>query len=462
MPRKLFIAPDGRVMIHGKGRRAPHWGISQGTMANKPTIVNKKHVAHAEVVRRQSTIITYTVVALVAVVVLLVGYAILDSLVLIQYRTVASVNGETISMAQFQGRVRITRANLVNQFNQYYQFAQMFGSQDPMNDPNWGSTLTQINYQLSDPIGLGQNTLDDMVDDLLIRQEAKKRGITVSAEEVEATIQEQFGYYANGTPTTVPTDAPVFTPTANSTQAAFIKPTRTATSTATPEQTFTPSPTIPPTTEPTATLVPTTGPTETPLPTETPQTIQGYQTQMAETMKSMGSQSGLKEEDYRSSVESYLYRQKLTEELSKDLEPMQEKVWAQHILVATEEEAKAIKEKLAAGTEWYDLAAELSTDTTNKDMGGDLGWFARGAMVAEFENAAFGLEVGATSEPVQTQFGWHIIRVLGHDSLPVDNQTFESMKQEALSNWLIEQRVNAKIEKFNIWEDHVPTEPSLQ
>ena len=91
--------------------------------------------------------------------------------------------------------------------------------------------------------------------------------------------------------------------------------------------------------------------------------------------------------------------------------PKQEEVHARHILVATEDEAKAVIEALDKGGDFAALAKEKSSDS-NKDEGGDLGFFARGRMVPEFEEAAFALAPGSyTKTPVKTQFGYHVIKV---------------------------------------------------
>lgn len=91
--------------------------------------------------------------------------------------------------------------------------------------------------------------------------------------------------------------------------------------------------------------------------------------------------------------------------------PKQEEVHARHILVASEDEAKAVIEALDKGGDFAALAKEKSSDS-NKDEGGDLGFFSRGRMVPEFEEAAFGLAPGSyTKAPVKTQFGFHVIKV---------------------------------------------------
>ena len=91
--------------------------------------------------------------------------------------------------------------------------------------------------------------------------------------------------------------------------------------------------------------------------------------------------------------------------------PKQEEVSARHILVKTEEEAKAIIAELDAGKDFIELAKAKSTDP-NKSEGGDLGYFTKGRMVPEFEEAAFAMEKGTyTKTPVKTQFGFHVIKL---------------------------------------------------
>lgn len=86
---------------------------------------------------------------------------------------------------------------------------------------------------------------------------------------------------------------------------------------------------------------------------------------------------------------------------------------ASHILVATEAEAQAVKARLDKGEDFAALAKELSLDTSNKESGGDLGSFSRGAMVEAFDKAVFAMKAGETSEPVKTNYGYHIIRSQG-------------------------------------------------
>lgn len=85
-------------------------------------------------------------------------------------------------------------------------------------------------------------------------------------------------------------------------------------------------------------------------------------------------------------------------------------VRAKHILVKTEEEANEIMKKLENGEDFDTLARQYSF-CPSKEKGGDLGYFNRGQMVPEFENAAFSTPIGGIAGPVKTRFGWHIIKV---------------------------------------------------
>ena len=99
---------------------------------------------------------------------------------------------------------------------------------------------------------------------------------------------------------------------------------------------------------------------------------------------------------------------------------------ARHILVADEAKAKEIKAKLDAGEDFAKLAKENSTDTQSAEKGGDLGWFGPGKMVPPFEEAAYALKVNEISEPVKSDYGYHIIQVTDKK----EKQPFEEVKDK--------------------------------
>ncbi len=115
-------------------------------------------------------------------------------------------------------------------------------------------------------------------------------------------------------------------------------------------------------------------------------------------------------------------------EANKDAFMAPERIKAKHILVKTEEEALNVKAELDKGADWDELAKKYSTDKSNATRGGDLGYFSRGRMVKEFDDVAFGLEVGKIGGPVKTQFGYHLIKV--EDKKPAEQQTLEQVDKQ--------------------------------
>ena len=368
-------------------------------MAPNPKTHSKKHIARLERERRQTRLLQYIFIGVIAAIILVIGYGYLDINVLQNFQPVAKVNGEKITTKEFQARVTIQRNQLLNQYMQYSQYQQVFGM-------DVSAQLQQIQTALDTPTNVGQQVLDALIQEALIRQEAAKRNITISADELEAFKQGQFRYYPNGTPTptTTPTPVDVTYPTLSATQSELVTvtpaPTEGPTSTPLPTSTFSPSAT--PTVETGPTATPTVPPTVT--PTATPYTLEGYQNQFATAQAGMV-EIGLTDAEYENLFKTEILRKKLYDIITADTPHAEEQVWARHILVATEEEAKTVIERLNNGEDFGKLAAELSQDTGSGAKGGDLGWFGKGQMVAPFEEAAFNLKVGEISQPVQSDFG---------------------------------------------------------
>ena len=133
----------------------------------------------------------------------------------------------------------------------------------------------------------------------------------------------------------------------------------------------------------------------------------------------------------------------------------QEEVHARHILTESEEEAKAVIEELQGGADFAALAEERSVGPSAQG-GGDLGFFRREQMVPEFAEAAFALEPGEiTTEPVQTQFGWHVIKVLDRRTAePTFAESEPQLRQELardiVTALVADLREDAEIERFNL------------
>jgi parvulin-like peptidyl-prolyl isomerase len=163
----------------------------------------------------------------------------------------------------------------------------------------------------------------------------------------------------------------------------------------------------------------------------------------------------------RSAFRSSIFQQKIIEEVVGEIECAEEQVWAAHILVEDENLAEEIKSRLDEGEQWSLMASTYSTDLSNKDSSGDLGWFGKGTMVSEFDEAVFDMEIGEISEPVKTQFGWHIIQKIGHEDKPVSSEDCQQIRFDELNNWLGIQRENSDIVIHEYWGEYAPDEPSL-
>jgi len=145
---------------------------------------------------------------------------------------------------------------------------------------------------------------------------------------------------------------------------------------------------------------------------------------------------------------------KVYEEAVQKAGPEQE-VRARHILVPTEEEAKAVLAEVKKGTDFAELAKQKSKDPGAAAEGGDLGYFGKAQMVPEFAEVAFKLNKGEVSDPVKTQFGWHIIKVEDKRNKPVPS--FENVKDQietfvarrAQAEYIAKLRQAAKVERLD-------------
>jgi peptidyl-prolyl cis-trans isomerase D len=460
-------------------------------MAKKPTqkIVTKKHLARMERERIQNRNILIAGITIFVLVFGIIGYGILDQLVLKNIQPVAKVGSETIGLGNFYSQVRYQRNSLVSSFRQYTQYLQMFGS-----NQSFTQAMQQIQTQLSDATGLGQTVLDQMIDDVLIRQYATKNNITVTRQEVDKAFQEAFGYFQNGTPSPTGTATEASTSTLSAYQQVlvatpFLSLTQLAELSATPTATVTPTGTITPppptnTLAPTATITPTqtltpTGPINSATPTTgpsltptvvpsatlspTPYTLAGYQNEVKTAVAGFKSSINIGENELRKIIENSLYRKKVMDKVLEGLKAEEEQVWARHILVKDEATAKDILQRIQNGESFFFLANKYSTDTGSAINGGDVGWFGKGKMVPEFETAAFALNVGEISQPIASQFGFHIIQVLGHENRPLAEADFSTYRQTKFTDWLKSYRTeNSKtIQQFSIWSNEVPKAPDL-
>jgi peptidyl-prolyl cis-trans isomerase C len=134
---------------------------------------------------------------------------------------------------------------------------------------------------------------------------------------------------------------------------------------------------------------------------------------------------------------------------------------ASHILVETEEEAQALIGQIDEGANFAELAREHSTGPSGPD-GGSLGWFGTGMMVPEFEEAVMALESGEVSPPVQTQFGWHVVRL--NETRMAEAPPLEEVRgeiAEELRQQAVEARIAEVVEQADITRAEVDVDPSI-
>ncbi|WNF22256.1 peptidylprolyl isomerase [Mesobacillus jeotgali] len=145
-------------------------------------------------------------------------------------------------------------------------------------------------------------------------------------------------------------------------------------------------------------------------------------------------------------------------EENKESFDQKEQVKASHILVEDEATAMKVKEELDQGKDFAELAKEFSTDSSNAENGGDLGYFSKGEMAEEFEKTAFALEAGAISEPVKTEFGYHIIKLVDKKAAKaaefdehkeeIKELLFDQEVQAEYTNWLEEKKAEYEIKSY--------------
>ena len=207
---------------------------------------------------------------------------------------------------------------------------------------------------------------------------------------------------------------------------------------------------------PTPTFVP-----EDAVPTATPYTLDGFKTQYETTVEQFKTY-GISEEVLRDIYTNNLLREKLQDAITADQPATEEQVWARHILVDTEAQATAVYELLKNGSDFARLARDFSKDTGSGAQGGDLGWFGKGTMVTEFETAVFSQSIGEIGEPVQTQFGYHIIQVLDRQELPLSASQLEQNRQTSFAEWLTTAKEGAEITNYDGWQTQIPPMPDFQ
>ena len=418
--------------------------MSKASKVKLPKEMTRKHLARAEREARQQRLLLIGIAVVVVVAIGLVGYGFLDERVLKQQQPVAQVNGKNITTADFQKRVRYTRAQITAQVSQLQAQREQFGSDPSLSyfTQQIDQQLTSLQSQLDSPVSLGGQVINSMVGDELIRQEAAKRGITVPPEEVKTALEHNFNFYrvpptATPAPTASPTPvaSPTPLPTPTVTMSTIVTPT------ATPEPTFTPE------------------------PTATPVTEQAYNTMLNNylTQLTQLAQTGITKDDLRALVESDLLRGKLTESFGKTMPSSTDQVEFHYINFETEAGAQAAEAQLKSGSSFDDLYQRVQAGQVVSATGNIMPWTPTDELTqtlgSEFGEVVLSLGISQTSQIVTdtTGIGYFIFRQDGRTSLPLTDSQIQSRQQTAFQDWLTSQRNSPGVNLFNNrYADRVP------
>ncbi len=413
--------------------------------------------------------------AAVLVALTLVGGVLYDS-VLKPNAVLASVGDVDIHRQDYW---RARAAGLIAEATQLQQFAdsgfappdqqQQFRQQAAVSlaqvDDVWGSTTTD------------EATLQRMIDDQVYLQRVDSLGLEVTDQEVEQYTLNQFA--PPGQPLITPTPTATFVParaalatetaaTATAEAAAslaatppvaaptapFPPPPNLAASPAipaAPPPDLAASPAVPAASPGVRTAAAAASPVASPAVSPTPSLEEAEATAeagYAEFRESVFDEAHLTRDDYaRLVARPAVARQEVGAALGAEVGQTAEQVRASHILVETRDLATELAGRLAAGEDFSQLAREFSIDEGTAANGGDLGWFAREELVPPFADAAFALEPGAISEPVETEFGWHLIRVAERDpDRPLSEDQIATIEQARVASWLEAQRAALDID----------------
>jgi parvulin-like peptidyl-prolyl isomerase len=389
----------------------------------QPKIENRREIALSKKESRERRKIFMAVGGLAALILVILAVGLVYTYLIEPSQPVAVVNGVEISRSDYQKRVLYERYLLDEQAalieTQFQQFAASLGEDA---SELLQSLKDQANQQLgqiyNQRLEMDRQALEYVIEDELVAAEATRQGITLSEEEVSETYAEIAAARSGGYTQAKAAETVTARQNATATAAQFT-PTPTQEG---EESASTPEPTSPP--QPTPTINVISG-------GALDEAVKTWETTMLEN-------TTMTPEDLRRLVRLRLLREKLIEVIGNEIDNMALQSHARHILVDTEEEALAAKTRLEAGAAFEEVAAEVSLDPGSATNGGDLGWFTQGTMIAPFDEAAFSLEIDEISAPIETQFGWHIIQVLGREERELNETDMARERSKAYSDWLFE------------------------
>lgn len=437
---------DGSIQRRIKQARARLTG-SPAPVPGRP-VQRKRRVPRREIEARRTRMVRWGVaIAGAALLLLLVGGYLYDN-VLKPRQSLARVGNVDITREDYWKY----RANdLYQQALQYQDFAQFVG---PDQQNQYLSMAQQALTQIPAVWGstdVDVTTLQKMIDDQVYEQGLTSLGLSITPDEIRTFALNQFAPFssplipASPTPTYTAERAAMVTSTA---QALLPTPLATPGTPAGLDSAGTPGSGIPLATPISAAQMatPAASPQATPIAAATPTGAEARATAEAgfsQLEAALFPVAHLSQADYdRLIAAPALARQKVSDALAAEIGQSAPQVQAAHLLVPTKEEAEAAQQRIVdGGEEFATVAGEVSTDSASAANGGELGWFVREEMVPPFADAAFALKPGEISEPVQSEFGWHVIKVEAiSPERPLTDAQINRLRQAVTERWLEQER----------------------
>jgi parvulin-like peptidyl-prolyl isomerase len=421
----------------------------------------RHHIRKDQEQTRWVWIITAIIVVLVAAV---IGFGYYSTYFLQVNNPAAVVYGEKITIAQMQKEVRWERMQMIATYSRLN-----LASTDPLEAAQaqlYTAQASQIKTALDNKAAVGNDALQFLIEAAIARHEALSRGITVTDAEVQAKVNDMLGFIPEATLTAMPspTNTVPFTPTPTWT----ITPSPTSGGpTFTPTSTITLTPTITPTFAITGTVTPSLTPTVTytpsPVPTATPFTEVAFQKYYTLYLSDIRRMTMMTEKDFRERVRSELLIEKVKAAVSTGVVRNEDQVHLAQIVVADEAAAKRARARIVAGESFASVAKEVSLDAVSKANGGDLGWIGEGNPPSDVEKAAFAMNYGEISQPIQTSLTtWVIIELLDKGSRPMSADKYASLQQSYYAQWLQDtEAASGVLEKKTIPSDLIPADPKI-
>jgi parvulin-like peptidyl-prolyl isomerase len=414
----------------------------------------RKQVAISRKEREQRRLLYLGLGFVGLLIVFVLGFGLVQTYVIEPNSAIAIVNETEVTNREYRNRVFYERFVLDEQLQ---QISQQFAALPPAEEDDQFAQLLRNQYQqMFSQLSQQRSTIDRQVLDLMIAEqlmeaEAAQRGITVTDDDVTEFINRFLAGRQGGLTAAAASETSIARVDATATAAVW-----------TPTPTLIPSPTLTNTGELTgSTTVPNSVPSPAPTPTFNIIADDELATQYDNWMNTLAEVANTGEADYRRYIRLAVLREKLGESLGDEVPTIAEQARARHILVESEEEANQVIERLQAGEDFAELATELSLDTASAAAGGDLGFVPRDRFVASVDEVVFSLPPGQLSDPVESQFGWHVIEVLERGERELSPADYSQAQRVALSEWIANAREAAEIQ--DLWSpEKAPPDPVLQ